>query len=294
MQEEKKLREEIQKLKKENTKLLGEVSILRANMQSVEKENYSYKCEKSNSILGSLSKLDQMSKQVKYLKTENKLIENQLKTLKKEENYNNLCTDALDLNSSLTLLPFEYERLKKMHDFSFYAYKQILDTEFVKEELNKLKTDYKIFSQFFIITCIKKDLFEYFLSDLIFGYFFQDFPDPKLIFKVLVYFPIEWIQSFFTDSSVCELLNKFLSENVQNNSTILFYIRIIEHRHYLLKFVMNNNIFTNIIKRNDYFSKHFLKAMRDKGINQFIDHSNLHFIDENLLKGFFKEDYVDL
>lgn len=286
-----KQKEEILRLKKENTKLLGEVSILRANIQSVEKENYSYKCEKSNSMLGSLSKLDEMSKQVKYLKTENKLIENQLKTLKKDNT--NLITYNLDPKSQFTLFPFEYERLKKMHDFFFYEYKQILETQIVKTELCKLKNDYKNFSNFFIILCIKKDLFEFFFPDLIHGYFFQDFLEPKHIYKVLKHFPIDWIQKFFTDKSVCEALIRFLEENVSNPSVIIFYCRIIENRHYLLRFVMSNSIFTNIIRRNDYYSKYFLKAMKEKSINQYIDHSNLHFIDEEILKGFFKEDYID-
>lgn len=288
-----KLKEELSKVKKENTKLLGQVSILRANIASIEKENYNYKCQKSNSVLGNLSKLEEAKEQVKYLKTENRLIENQLKTFFKDKDAK-LTLESPFVDGSFDLYPFDYERLKKIHDLYFFEFKQALNTELVKKELNRLKKNYNIFTKFFVILCIKKELFEHFFSNLIYGYSFQDFPDSKNIFKVLKHFPIDWMQRFFLDKSVCDSLKDFINSNIENVSVVIFYTRVIEYRSYLLNFIMTIDIFTKIVKRRDFYSNFLLRTMAQNKINQFIDHSNLHFLEEEHLKVFFKEEYVPL
>lgn len=294
--------DEIEKVRRQNTKLSGEIAILRSNMLLLERDNYALRTEKSKGLVSELSKLEQVKKEMKMLVTENRIKDNQLRAFKRTkpsdpglEIDTKWALEMIDPHYQLTLYPFKYDRLKKLHDFFYEDFKMMLSTDVVVKEMKRVKTNFGDFINFFLIFCCKKDVFEYFVVDLFCEYGFEDNSMyRKQMFRVLKYLPVEWISAFFTNEKFVVALNEFLEENIESNDAVLFYLRVVENRPFLLSFILSTRLFTTILHRGDAYSNSLLKAMADKNLASFIDYKNICLIPREYLRMFYKEDYIDL
>lgn len=295
-------RNEIEKMKRENMKLEGEIAILRSNMLVLERENYSLKTEKSKNLVSELNKLDQVKKEMKMLMTENRIKDNQLKAFKKTKTVGHSfemdtrwALEMLDSDYQLTLYPFEYERLKKLHDLFYEDFKTMLAADTVIKEVRRIRGNFGEFIKCFLIFCCKKEVFDHFIVDLFCEYGFQDNSrHTKQMFKILKYAPIEWVSAFFTNGRFVQALCEFLEENAENTDTVLFYMRVAENRPFLLSFVLGNKLFMSILRRKDEYSQALIRLMAEKGLSSFIDYQNINLVTRESLKVFFKREYVEI
>lgn len=292
----------IGKIRRENMKLEGEIAILRSNMLVLERENYSLKSEKSKSLVSELNKLDQVKKEMRLLMTENRIKDNQLRAFKKTKTVEHSlemdtrwALEMLDSDNQLTLYPFKYDRLKKLHDLFYEDFKMMLATDLVIKEVKRIRGNFGDFANFFQIFCCKKDVFDYFIVDLFCEYGFQDnSKHTKQMFKILKYTPIEWISAFFTNGRFVQALGEFLEGNAENPDTVLFYMRVTENRPFLLSFILSNKLFTAILHRKDEYSGALLKLMAEKNLSSFIDYQNIYLVPKEHLMVFYKNEYVEI
>lgn len=292
----------IEKIKRENMKLEGEIAILRSNMLVLERENYMLKTEKSKSLVSELNKLDQVKKEMRMLVTENRIKDNQLRAFKKTKTVGHSfemdtrwALEMLDSDYQLTLYPFEYERLKKLHDLFYEDFKAMLAADTVIKEIRRVRGSFGDFIKFFLIFCCKKDVFDHFIVDLFCEYGFQDnTKHTKQMFKILKYAPIEWISAFFTNGRFVQALSEFLEENAESADTVLFYMRVAESRPFLLSFVLGGKLFMAILRRRDEYSQALIRLMAEKSLSSFIDYQNINLVPKESLKMFFKSEYVDI
>lgn len=279
----------IKTLEAKITRLSGEVSILRANMISLEKENFNLKNERSKAMLGELNKIDKIKKEIKILQTENRIKENQLRAFKRPKMDINVNWAAEVLNQTqICVQPFEYTRLEKMHDYFYDDFKKIADMGVV-QEIKKLKNQ-TIFIDFFLLFCGHRGVFNEFIFDIFTQ--FEEFPRKKL-FKILKYCPLDWITAFFERQRFVEALVDFLENDLLEKNTILFFIKIAENRPFLLDFILSKKNFNKIIKIPSIFKDELVLVMAKKKLIEFVDYQNLHYIKNKHLKVFFPKDYVE-
>lgn len=294
--------EELEKIKKTNMKLEGEISILRSNILLLEKENYSLKSEKSKGLAEELKRLEQAKKEMKMLMTENRIKDNQLRAFKRTKtNMGDLEVDAkwalemIDSRYRFSLYPFDYDRLKKLHDFFYEDFKMMLSTDAVLCEVKRIRTCFGDFVKFFLLFCCKKEIFEHFIVDLFCEYGFEDNTRySKQMFKILKYLPLEWISAFFTNEKFVQVLSEFLAENSESPDAVLFYIRVVETRPFLLSFVLKEDMFNSILNRKDEYSSALLRIMAQKGLSSFINYKNIHLVPAQYLKEFYKNEYIEI
>ncbi|EQB61346.1 hypothetical protein NAPIS_ORF01074 [Vairimorpha apis BRL 01] len=273
------------KLKHENMKLKGEVSILRQNILVLEKENYNLKIDKSN--LSKSSIINSKKQELELLKLQYKINENKPSAYNKQNTNTSidlkwaLMHSNTDLNFQLE--PFEYTRLKFLKDFFYNEFYQFETGKIIKF-LNEID-DYKKWLDFFCLFCCKLDVFNSFF-DLIF--INNHFEDIKI--ELLETLPLDWIINY-KNGDILSVIKEFV-KMFYHKMTIFIY-NITKERPFIINFLLDAEIFTKMIKNENHESNLLLNEICKNGGLNLINRYNFHFLNNDQLKYLYKDDYID-
>ncbi|EJW02700.1 hypothetical protein EDEG_02884 [Edhazardia aedis USNM 41457] len=322
LNKENKENEEIEELKRNNLKLRGEVSILRQNLLSVEKENYALKDTRNKQIVQKLDITDKLKKELKKVQLENKIKENQLRAYKKPRITNLTTTQAeLETNKQLdlkfilkninekvvfSLYPFRYERLKTLHDYFYDEFEKLCDaTDTIINEITSIKHDMMLFLKLFYLFCGKKEIFDNFFP-IVIVLFLRDcekYPKPTLhkitskIYKILTEIDLGWVIKLIEDKEVVENMQIFLDNTYYSDYSIIFYKRIAKERPFILPILLGNERFDKILLykelNNDRtFFDQFIDSIPESILKDFVTIKNIHLFSNKILKKIFKDLYI--
>jgi hypothetical protein len=276
------------RLKSENMKLIGEVTILRQNIIVLEKQNFELKEQRSRLMLEDLKMADKLKREVNILKVENRIKENQLRIFKKPRG-----DAAMDIKWALSkasseisfsLFPFEYKRLRFLKDYFFADFCQ-LDAWQVIREMRKKTAKFKEFLSFYILFSCRIDVFKEFFCSVFTN---QLFPEAKIeLFETL---PLDWLLNF-NDESFMNLVKEYVECNYRQ--LVLFLMRVVEERPFLLNMLLSKDMFISICMLNSRMSRKMVSEICKKGGLSLIDHTNLHLIPKTDLKILFQDSYFE-
>lgn len=269
--------------------LQGQAAILKKQILALEKENFTLKQANKEKILKSINENEELKKQIRLLKYENKIKSNQNKMPKKPKTEGLDSKYILDKIYNVGLLPFEYERLKIVNGYFYEEFLNILDDEELLEnivkkysEIRKRKEKVPFYKYFMLFSC-KKEIFD--------KYFWEMISDPKF-FKVLIYCDLNWITSFFENDAFMKDFINFLENNLLDNMSVFFFKRVAIERPYLLNILLPKERFNRFLKHP--YSKYLLDALSNDFLKGYVSHKNINMIDNDNLKRVFGNDFFDV
>lgn len=295
------INQELQNLKKQNIRLSGEVAILRQNLITVEKENYSLKEQRNIKIIDGLKKADDVKKELKMLQIENKIKENQLRAFKKPKIEADEFLDYKWILSKVnneikfSLYPFELQRLKILNSYFYEEFTKLLDDNNIEIELMNRKNNFKEFYGFFKLFCGKKAIFDKFFIVLIEEYLhLKNKKFSKYVYKILYYSELNWILGVINDNYSMNILNDFLEYSIEDKWSLMFYYRIAKHRPFLLNLFLTNERFQKIVTLNFDNINYLFDNIPENIFINYITVENIDLIDKQYLKKIYKDEYFDL
>lgn len=277
--------DEILGLQKENMKLKGEVSILRQNMLSLERQNYELRDVISKSIRADFNTNDKLKKEVNMLQLQNRINENKMMAFKRKKIELSMdikwALQQTDTDINFQLYPFEYKRLKFFKDYFYNDFCQFCTKSVIHEIKNVLK-NYKDFIDLFVLFSCKIDVFREFFVYLFIN---EHYTDKKV--EIFENVPLEWVLGSSDDLNISNIRN-FISKNPQK--MICFLYRVADERPFILNIILDKSTFTEIIKSGSYSSRIFLDLVCRKGGLSFVDHTNFHYLSEDNIRELYKEE----
>ncbi|KAH9410793.1 hypothetical protein HK407_10g15590 [Ordospora pajunii] len=281
--------ERMKALNAKNMRLQGEISILRRNMISLEKENFSMKEQKSQATLYELRKIESLKKEVNVLKVESRIKENQFRAFKKQkvEPEIDIKWALLKAQSeiSFSLYPFEYRRLRFLKDFFYHDFCQ-LDSKLVIKEMKQRICRFKEFVEFYVLFSCKAEVFREFFQAVLVN---QLFSERKIeLFNTL---PVDWILNF-NDERMVVLVKDYVDRNYKQ--MVFFLQRVVEERPFLLNVIMTKQMFNEVARMNTKGARRLVAEICKKGGMSFVDHTNLHYISQDDLKAIYGSLYFEV
>ncbi|TBU17982.1 hypothetical protein CWI42_100040 [Ordospora colligata] len=281
--------EKMNELKKANMRLQGEISILRKNMISLEKENFSMKEQKSQASLYELRKIESLKKEVNVLRVESRIKENQFRAFKKQkvEPVIDIKWALLKAKSeiSFSLYPFEYRRLKFLKDFFYHDFCQ-LDSKLVIKEMKQWISRFKEFVEFYILFSCKAEVFKEFFHTVLVN---QMFSERKIEFFNTL--PVDWILNF-NDERMVVLVKDYVDKNFRK--MIFFLHRVVEERPFLLNVIMTKEMFNEVAKMNTKGARRLVAGICKRGGMSFVNHTNLQYVAQDDLKAIYGSQYFEV
>ncbi|TBU14301.1 hypothetical protein CWI40_100050 [Ordospora colligata] len=281
--------EKMNELKKANMRLHGEISILRKNMISLEKENFSMKEQKSQASLYELRKIESLKKEVNVLRVESRIKENQFRAFKKQkvEPVIDIKWALLKAKSeiSFSLYPFEYRRLKFLKDFFYHDFCQ-LDSKLVIKEMKQWISRFKEFVEFYILFSCKAEVFKEFFHTVLVN---QMFSERKIEFFNTL--PVDWILNF-NDERMVVLVKDYVDKNFRQ--MIFFLHRVVEERPFLLNVIMTKEMFNEVAKMNTKGARRLVAGICKRGGMSFVNHTNLQYVAQDDLKAIYGSQYFEV
>ncbi|KAM0672680.1 hypothetical protein OCOL_000412 [Ordospora colligata] len=281
--------EKMNELKKANMRLQGEISILRKNMISLEKENFSMKEQKSQASLYELRKIESLKKEVNVLRVESRIKENQFRAFKKQkvEPVIDIKWALLKAKSeiSFSLYPFEYRRLKFLKDFFYHDFCQ-LDSKLVIKEMKQWISRFKEFVEFYILFSCKAEVFKEFFHTVLVN---QMFSERKIEFFNTL--PVDWILNF-NDERMVVLVKDYVDKNFRQ--MIFFLHRVVEERPFLLNVIMTKEMFNEVAKMNTKGARRLVAGICKRGGMSFVNHTNLQYVAQDDLKAIYGSQYFEV
>jgi hypothetical protein len=194
-----------------------------------------------------------------------------------------------------SLFPFEYKRLKILHNYFYNDFVGLLtDDSSIINEINARRGDFVEFVKLFLLFDKKREIFDKFFLDIFIDYRFVGKPEySKYVLKVLNYCNFDWIISFIENDRLVSMLKDFLEQNVQLTGAIMFYIRVVTERPFLITLILTKEVFQKIVVRNDRYSKELVRILGKSKLREYINHRNIHMIETSVLKVVFKDEYID-
>ncbi|WUR02923.1 uncharacterized protein VNE69_03142 [Vairimorpha necatrix] len=284
---EDKISDDLKLLKTENTKLKGEISLLRQNMLSLEKSNYQLRLDKSATSKAQI--LKNKKSEIELLKIQYKINENKPCIFKRPNTTTIDIKWALEHSNSqinFKILPFEYERLKFFKEYFFNEFYQF-NTKIVLEHIKMYsKEKYKKFLDFFELFVCKIDVFNEF-----FGLFFINkmFINKKI--KILNEIPVDWIINY-KNGEVLPVLKMFIEK--YKEKMIVFIYRVVVERPFLSNLLIDTECFTEMIQVKEYTVEFLKNAVCENGGLNLVSKFNIHLFSKDQLKKVYKDDYIDI
>lgn len=292
--------EKIKSLEKQNMHLVGESTILRQNLIALEKENYELKEIQNNKHVIEFRKSEEIKKELKVLQIENRIKENQLKAFKKQKNIiiedlkPSWIFNRINSEVKFSLYPFEYSRLKILHDYFYDEFEKLLSDKNIINEVCKYRNNFRKFYKCFMLFSDKKELFDELFMTLLVDYF--EYPNEKntlYLYKVLTNCELAWILNFIDKENFMIMINNFLDSTVHVSTSILFYFKLAKQRPFLLSVFLPISRFNFLIHCKHNWINFLLHALDDKALEKYVSEETIDLIDPVYLKRIFKDDYFE-
>lgn len=287
--EDEKVSDEVLRLRQENMRLVGEITILRQNMIMLERQNFSMKEQRSRAMVDELKTADKLKKEVSVLRVESRIRENQARLSKKSKVERSIdikwALSRAKCEVSFSLFPFELGRLRFLKDFFYVDFCQ-LDTQTVIKEMNCIVPKFKEFLDFYLLFSCKIDVFKEFFCTVFMN---PAFSEEKIeLFNSL---PLDWILNF-GDERFINLTKEYTASNYRQ--MMLFFLRIMEERPFLLNILITRDMFTDLATMDTRMAKMLVSEVCKKGGLSLIDHTNIHCISQPDLKTLYQDSYFEL
>lgn len=287
--EDEKTSGELGRLRQENMKLAGEITIIRQNMIVLEKQNYVMKEQRSQALVSDLRAADVLKKEVCVLKVENRIRENQMRAFKKTRVEASIdikwALSRANSEISFSLHPFELRRLRFLKDFFYSDFCQ-LDTQQVVGELNGMQPRFREFLDFYVLFSCKVDVFKEFFCMVFMN---PEFPEEKaVLFNTL---PLDWLLNF-NDESFIGLIKEYTAANYRH--MLLFFLRIVEERPFLLNILVTRDMFTDIAQTSSRMARRVVSEVCRRGGLSLVDHTNIHHVSQTDLRMLYQDSYFDV
>lgn len=280
--------DELDKIKQENLKLKGEVSLLRQNMLTLEKSNYTLRLEKSEIRKSNL--ISSKKQEIELLKIQYKINENKPSPFKRSSSTNSIDIKwALEHSHSdinFKLEPFEYKRLKFFRDYFYNEFYQF-DTKIILKYLDEFsRSKYKKFLDFFGLFSCKIDVFNSFFHLV----FINDhFIDQKI--GLLEDIPLDWVINYKNGEAlplIKEFIDKFADKMVG------YVYKVVSERPFVTNLLVDSKMFSRMLLVDSYMVRFLVdKVCMNGGLN-LINKYNLHYLNKDQLKMMYKDDYMDI
>lgn len=262
--------DELKNLKSENTKLKGEVSLLRQNVLTLEKSNYSLRLEKSE--LSKFNILNSKKNEIELLKIQYKINENKPNPFKRKMSNNIIDIKwALEHSNSdinFKLEPFDLPRLIFFKEYFYTDFYQF-DTKIIIKYIDRFsKEKYKKFLDYFVLFACKIDVFNSFFHLV----FINDhFIDKKI--SLFDEIPLDWIINY-KNGEALPLLRDFIEK--YTDKMVYFIYKVVSERPFITNLLIEATTFSRmIISENNQVRFLKEKVCANKGLN-LINRHNIH------------------
>ncbi|KAF7682585.1 hypothetical protein TCON_2192 [Astathelohania contejeani] len=265
-------------LKEQNHRLLGELSIVRQKLKKLEQINQTLLNEQKERYVNSLNQTAELKRELKMLKVQAQIKKNQqCSGVQMFKSNSQWLLEKLGIGE--TLLPFEYKRLKAMHDYFYTEFSKLFNSENLiielKKKYNQLE-NFIDFVKFYILFYSVRSVFEEFIFLLLQEYGLYRDPD-EYIEHILMWTPLDWFITHLENKEFKRVLKQVL----RYKKNYFFYIRIGKERPFLLNMLLDDMELVNILKPNDRISKEMCDIICDNMIKNFINENTIEYIYKN-------------
>ncbi|ELA41648.1 uncharacterized protein VICG_01281 [Vittaforma corneae ATCC 50505] len=269
--------------------LKAELTLLRANMKKMEKENDILRDEKRRFVLDKFELEQELKKKITLQLKEDKIAENQKKMLKA----NTICTKDSDEISSRFILwqaincsdfnsDDSLQKFKFFRDYFFDDFFSIPDDNALKVVEHYFKHHTRLFFEAYALFSCKKSVFQQFSQ-----YIFENNSFVQQKVEILECVPPEWTLDLLETS-----LKRFL---VLNKKRLLHFIRNIAEKcpSYLIK-VFSKQDFNDVLLHESPIGYKIISSIATQKISGLVDETNLHLVPKPFLEILFDDQYIDI
>lgn len=275
--------------KREISLLKAELTLLRANMKKIGKENDSLRNEKSRFILDKFEIEQELKKKISLQLKEDKITENQRKMLKPST----ICTKSSDEISSRFILwqaincsdfssDDSLQKFKFFRDYFFDDFFSIPDDNALKVVEYYFKHNARLFFEAYALFSCKKSVFQQFSQ-----YVFENNSFVQQKIEILECVPPEWTLDLLETS-----LKGFVALN--KRKLLHFFSNIAEKCPSYLSKVLSRHDFNDILANSTPIGYKIVSSIITQKISGFVDETNLHLVPKPFLEMLFEDQYIDI